>query len=323
MKHNPLPYDIYSSLARRMGEPAVSKRLRIQVEHAASWFGKGFGRIHLENLDVFVNFVDVTLRLSGMRERGRRNSLDFKIVNNEVFLQKLPLEFDGFRILHLTDIHIDGLIDGGKTLSDLVASLRYDVCVLTGDYRLLTHHNHKSSVIGMSRLIARINAPHGVYGILGNHDFLEQVPDLEESGVRVLLNEGEIIEHRGAEIFIAGVDDPHFYGTQDLDRAFRSRAREMPTILLSHSPELYAEASAHSVDLYLCGHTHGGQVCLPGGIPIITHAVCPRYMTTGCWNHGLMSGYTSRGAGCSGVQARFNCPPEITIHTLRSTGGGS
>ncbi|NDV24286.1 metallophosphoesterase [Desulfovibrio sp. JC022] len=323
MSSKSLPYDIYSSLARRMGEEAVSRRLRMQVDHAASIYGKGFGRIHLENLDTFINFVDAALRLSRMRERGRRNSLDFKIVKNEVIIPGLPEQFDEFKILHLTDIHIDGFIDGGETLFSMISPLRCDICVFTGDYRLLTHHSHKPSAIGMSRLVTQINAPHGVYGILGNHDFIEQVPELEESGMRILLNEGQIIKHNGEDLFLAGVDDPHFYGTHDLGRAFRSRPQGCPTILLSHSPELYAEAAARSVELYICGHTHGGQICLPGGIPIITHATCPRSMTSGSWRHKNMSGYTSRGAGCSGVQARFNCPPEITIHTLRCTGDGA
>ncbi|NDV26037.1 metallophosphoesterase [Desulfovibrio sp. JC010] len=327
MNRNPLPYDLYSSLARRMGEKIVSRRLRMQAEISATGFckafGKGGGHVHLENLDSFVNFVDLVLRLSGMRGWGRRNSLDFRVEENEVLIPALPREFDGFRILQLTDLHIDGFIDGGKKFFDMIAPLRCDLCVLTGDYRLLTFHSHKPSAIGMSRLITQINAAHGVYAILGNHDFLEQVPALEESGVRVLLNEGGIIKHNGAELFLAGVDDPHFYGTHDLERAFRSRPLGIPTILLSHSPELYAEASALSVDFYLCGHTHGGQICLPGGIPVMTHAACPRYMAAGRWNYGNMSGYTSRGAGCSGVQARFNCPPEITIHTLRSKGSGS
>ncbi|TIH12875.1 metallophosphoesterase [Marinifilum sp. JC120] len=323
MSSNFLPYDLYSSMARRMGEETVSRRLRMQVDHAASIYGKGFGRIHLENLDTFINFVDTALRLSRMRERGRRNSLDFKIVKNEVYIPGLPEPLDELRILHLTDIHIDGFIDGGEALFSMIAPLRCDLCVLTGDYRLLTHYSHEPSAIGMSRLVTQINASHGVYGILGNHDFIEQIPDLEESGVRMLLNEGEVIKYNDAELFLAGVDDPHFYGTHDLKRAFRSKIKNLPTILLSHSPELYSEAAQQEVDLYLCGHTHGGQICLPGGIPIITHANCPRTMTTGKWKYGNMHGYTSRGAGCSGVQARFNCPPEITIHILRSTGGRS
>lgn len=224
----------------------------------------------------------------------------------------------GLRILHLTDIHIDGFSDGGTALFSIIDSLQYDLCVFTGDYRMHTHNSYKAAATGMSQLITHINCPLGIYAVLGNHDFIEQVPFLEESGARVLLNEGAVISHNGGEIFIAGIDDPHFYGTHDIERSFSGRNKIMPTILLAHSPEVYTEAEKSDVDLYLCGHTHGGQICLPGGIPIITHAACPRHLTRGSWQYGSMNGYTSRGAGCSGVQARFNCPPEITIHTLHN-----
>ena len=317
MNSSPLSQKFFSSVALRMGEKAVSRRLQMQIDHSATLYGKGFGRVHLENLDSFVNFVDAVLRITRMRDQGRRNSLDFRIEKNEILIPGLPEALDGFKIMHLTDIHIDGFVDGGETLFSHVSPISCNICVLTGDYRLLTHHSHKPAAIGMSRLVTNINATHGIYGILGNHDFLEQVPALEESGVRMLLNEGVTIRHSGAEFFLAGVDDPHFYGTHDLERALSNRPGPMPTVLLSHSPEMYSEAESSAVDLYLCGHTHGGQICLPGGIPLITHAVCPRRMTTGKWNHGGMTGYTSRGTGCSGVQARFNCPPEIAVHILR------
>ena len=91
------------------------------------------------------------------------------------------------------------------------------------------------------------------------------------------------------------------------------------TILLSHSPETHREAAALGYDLQLSGHTHGGQICLPGGIPILHNAPgCRRELIAGPWREGSMLGYTSRGAGAAGVAARFFCPPEITIHTLRS-----
>jgi predicted MPP superfamily phosphohydrolase len=68
----------------------------------------------------------------------------------------------------------------------------------------------------------------------------------------------------------------------------------------------------------LCGHTHGGQICLPGGIPVLTDCDAPRRMARGAWRHGRLAGYTSAGSGCSIVDARFHCPPEITLHTLRA-----
>ena len=89
------------------------------------------------------------------------------------------------------------------------------------------------------------------------------------------------------------------------------------SILLSHTPETYREAAAAGFDLMLSGHTHGGQLCLPGGIPIKLEARLPRSMGAGAWRYAEMAGYTSVGAGTSLLPVRLNCPPEITLHTLR------
>jgi predicted MPP superfamily phosphohydrolase len=90
------------------------------------------------------------------------------------------------------------------------------------------------------------------------------------------------------------------------------------SILLSHTPEVYQQASYADFSLLLCGHTHGGQICLPGRIPITLDSVLPRHMGSGPWRYHDMIGYTSVGAGCSIVPVRFNCPPEITLHRLQS-----
>ncbi|WP_034603089.1 metallophosphoesterase [Maridesulfovibrio frigidus] len=324
-----LSQNIFLELAVRMGQESISRRLILQIDHSATLYGKGYGHVHLENLESFTRFVGTVLKLSGMAERGKNNSLAFRTEEHAITLPELPDAFDGFKILHLSDIHIDGFIDNGVALISLVKSLKYDLCVLTGDYRFLTHNTYEDCSLGMELLLENIHCPHGIYAILGNHDFIEQVPSLEKAGAQVLLNENALIEKEGEQLFIAGVDDPHFYGSHDLERALQSRPDKTTTILLSHSPELFAEAAKSEVDLYLCGHTHGGQICLPGEVPLITHAACPRSMTAGHWEYNQMIGYTSRGAGCSGVTARFNCPPEVTIHTLRkanpehSTGGGA
>ena len=88
-------------------------------------------------------------------------------------------------------------------------------------------------------------------------------------------------------------------------------------MLLSHTPELYRQAAHAGFDLMLCGHTHGGQICLPGGVPVLTNADCPRRYCAGRWRHHRMHGYTSRGTGVSMVDVRLNCPPEVTLHRLR------
>jgi predicted MPP superfamily phosphohydrolase len=91
--------------------------------------------------------------------------------------------------------------------------------------------------------------------------------------------------------------------------------------MLSHTPEIFRQAAHAAVDLLLCGHTHGGQICLPGGWPIFLDARIPRRLGRGRWQHAGMQGYTSPGAGASVVEVRLNCPPEVTVHRLLQPDG--
>jgi predicted MPP superfamily phosphohydrolase len=143
------------------------------------------------------------------------------------------------------------------------------------------------------------------------------VPDLERMGVRMLLNEHVTIERGDAHMFVAGIDDAHFYRFDNIEKAAAEIPREAFSILLSHTPEIYRQASHAGFDLMLSGHTHGGQICLPGGIPVTLGSDLPRRMGRGAWNHHDMVGYTSAGAGSGVVPVRFNCLPEVTVHTLR------
>ena len=156
------------------------------------------------------------------------------------------------------------------------------------------------------------------FGILGNHDFIEMVRELERHGLPILLNEATPLERDGQQLWIVGVDDPQFYKTHDFARARRGVPEDACTILLCHSPEIHTEAANHKFDLMLSGHTHGGQICLPGGRHVVlsTKNLKQPYIK-GPWSSGKMLGYTSRGTGCCGVAARLNCPPEITVHILR------
>jgi uncharacterized protein len=142
-------------------------------------------------------------------------------------------------------------------------------------------------------------------------------PSMEAMGICMLFNECEPIVRGGQRIFLAGVDDPHFYRADDIEKAASKIPSDAFSILLAHTPEVYDRAMSARFDLMLCGHTHGGQLCLPGGIPIKLEAAVPRFMGAGPWRHGAMVGYTSVGAGTSLLPVRLNCPPEITLHTLR------
>jgi predicted MPP superfamily phosphohydrolase len=143
------------------------------------------------------------------------------------------------------------------------------------------------------------------------------VPGLEEMRIRMLLNECETILRGDQLIYLAGIDDAHYYRVDNIEKA----ASEIPengfSILLSHTPEIYRQAAHAGFDLLLSGHTHGGQICLPGSTPITLDSVLPRHMGSGPWKHREMVGYTSVGVGTSVVPVRLNCLPEITLHHLQ------
>jgi uncharacterized protein len=235
-----------------------------------------------------------------------------------VFSERLPSEFDGFTILHLSDLHADMSAGAMAEAARLVGGLRYDICVLTGDYRGRTFGPYDLCLREMLRLREALRGD--IYGVLGNHDTILMVPDLEQMGFRMLLNEHIMIERHGRQIYLAGIDDAHFYRLDNIEKAARDMPEDAFSILLSHTPETYRQASHAGFDLLLAGHTHGGQICLPGGAPIILESDLPRSMGRGPWKYQGMAGYTSVGAGSCGVPVRFNCPPEITLHRLIRTG---
>jgi predicted MPP superfamily phosphohydrolase len=135
-------------------------------------------------------------------------------------------------------------------------------------------------------------------------------------GIRMLLNETEKLIRGGDYIYLAGIDDAHFFRVDNIEKVGSEISDRAFSILLSHTPEIYRQAAHAGFDLLLSGHTHGGQICLPGSVPITLDSVLPRRMGSGAWKYQTMAGYTSVGAGSSIVPVRFNCPPEITLHQL-------
>ncbi|MBE2203525.1 MAG: metallophosphoesterase [Chthoniobacterales bacterium] len=307
----------YSVLAARIGREVLAARLLRQAKKTAKLLHQGEGIFRIERFFPFDRIVAFGLNLVGLRKRAWRNYLDVRLTTCEWELPRLSQEFEGFRLLHLSDLHIDLDVALTPVLERLIRSVPHDAAVITGDYRNTTDGDYLPCVREMEKIIGAL-APQR-WGILGNHDFIEMVPALEDAGLPILLNEVVPVERSGQKLWIAGVDDPHFYKTHDLARA-RSRVPEGDcVILLSHTPEPYAEAEALGFDLQLSGHTHGGQICLPGGIPVVLPCGLDRKFVRGVWRHGNLQGYTSPGAGGCGVAARLNCPPEITLHILKTS----
>ena len=258
--------------------------------------------------------IEVVLRATGTYRRGLSNATKVQLNRNVVSLSHLPPSFDGFTILHLSDLHADISKDAMPRVAELANGFAYDLCVLTGDYRGQTWGDYAPSL----RLIAELrkSLQGDIFAVLGNHDTIAMVPDLEALGIRFLLNECATINRGADKLFLAGVDDAHFYRADNIEKAAAEIPENGTSILLSHTPEIYRQAAHAGFDLMLSGHTHGGQICLPGGVPILLEAHLPRSFGAGPWRHENMAGYTSVGAGSSVVPVRFNCRPEITLHQL-------
>lgn len=302
-------------LIKRIGADHVERRLRTETEHESQLFGQGTIFFNLENAYFAPRIIEIALKLSGLYGRARKNADRVSIRNNTLVSPNLPAGFDGFTILHLSDLHADISMGAMRHLLSLIGDLKYDICVLTGDYRGKTYGPFDKSLDYVAALRARLTPP--VYGILGNHDSIRMAPALEAMGIRMLFNECEPIARGDQAIYLAGVDDAHFYRADDIGKAAASIPGEAFSILLAHTPESYQQAARAGFDFMLSGHTHGGQLCLPGGFAIKLEARLPRSMGAGAWRHGDLAGYTSVGAGTSLLPVRLNCPPEITLHTLR------
>jgi hypothetical protein len=257
------------------------------------------------------------LQLLGLYQRGTSNVRTPLVKHLAFSFETLPEAFDGFTILHLTDLHVDGLTGFADSLYRVLRTLEVDLCVLTGDYRFDVKGPCQNMYRQMARILAGVQARHGVVGVLGNHDWYEMVPELEQLGVKMLVNEALAISQEAQRLWLLGVDDPHYYGCADIPSTLCGIPEDAFKILLVHTPELFAEAAAHGVQLYLCGHTHGGQICLPLLGPVVTNANCPRAYVRGHWRHETVQGYTNAGVGASGVPVRFFCPAEIGLITLQ------
>jgi len=256
-------------------------------------------------------------KLTGLYKKGTVNALNMEVVARTFHFPDLPPSFDGFQILLLTDLHLDGLTELTDGIISRIKDLEVDLCLVGGDIRMETYGPMAPCLRHLKKLLREVHSRHGILGVLGNHDCIEMSPDFEEAGIIMLINDSWQIKENDSHIWIVGVDDPHYYKVDDVRQAFRKVPEGEFVIFLAHSPEAYKSAAEFHPRLYLCGHTHGGQICLPGRGPILTNSRAPRFTADGYWEYNNMQGYTSRGAGASGIPLRFNCPGEINLITLR------
>jgi uncharacterized protein len=240
-----------------------------------------------------------------------------EFTHHEVVLEGLPERLDGYRIVHLSDLHWDAYTHPRRVhaLLERVNGLGADLIVITGD--MITHY--REFIEPCSQALRTLQARCGVYAVLGNHDHWASgrlmTAALESQGLQVLTN-----THRFMDGFwLVGVDDPHLQRA-DLPRALDGVADDgLPRILLAHSPDVMKDAPS-LVDLVLCGHTHAGQVRLPlvGAVMHATRRPQGRRFVRGWGREGSTQVFTSRGIGSVLLPMRFLCRPEVAVHHLRA-----
>lgn len=222
----------------------------------------------------------------------------------------LPPALDGLRIGFLTDIHHSRTVpaDDVAHAVQLVMAQRPDLIVLGGDY---VTFGDRAFVDPVARLLAPLEAPYGVFAILGNHDDDRDMPAaLTAQRIQVLKDARTRLDVRGEPLELAGV---RFWTRRIDDLARVLRNAKDTVILLAHDPRRLVEAAALNVPAVLSGHTHGGQVVLPG-VGAVARRRFP--VLAGLGSRENSSIFVSRGVGTVYVPIRINCPPEVAMVTL-------
>jgi hypothetical protein len=252
-----------------------------------------------------------------------------EISKKNLFFQDLPQDMDGFTIAQISDIHAGPFMDGYKLAGFVknINDLAPDAVVITGDIINWGTQYIEESV----RCLSDIQAPSGVFAVLGNHDFYCNVDRLcsrlERAGIQVLRNSWRSISGNSVQarqpIYLLGIDDPR--GSWYLNRNFRMLKKSLEgvpegsfKVLLSHRPNIFDCAARQGVQLTLAGHTHGGQVIFPGPNghgPSLARLAYER--DYGLYREGSSYLYINKGLGVVGPPIRLNCPREISRIVLR------
>jgi uncharacterized protein len=242
----------------------------------------------------------------------------FSITNSDIEVAKLPNAFDGYRIAHLSDLHIGSLTPKAWAQKWARAALRAqaDLVVITGD--LVT--NGTEFHLDIAEALSELRAPDGVIVTMGNHDYFGDgeplMSLLNERGLRVLRNDG-IRLTRGASTLYLGCADDTYTQRANVESAIEGRNPSECTLLLAHDPELFERAANAGVSLTLSGHTHAGQIALPFLARYLSLAHVAHQYRVGLYAIGDAQLYVHPGLGTTGPPIRIGTTPTIAIHTLR------
>lgn len=249
-----------------------------------------------------------------------------RVVNIPLSVPGLPAALDGFRILHLSDLHL-GLFYGLNDLESLFKEIdgqSFDLVALVGDVA-----DNLDDLGPALQMVAALPSVHGCFATLGNHEYYRGIrrvhQEYAKSDVPLLVNEGLRLSHNGAELFVGGADDPvrlswgsdrsEFFA-RALDSSFDGSPSESFKLLLSHRPGAFDRAASEGIDLTLAGHTHGGQLGFMG--ESVFEVLGEDLYLWGKYRKGASQLYTSSGVG-HWFPFRLGCPAEAPIITLRSS----
>lgn len=255
-----------------------------------------------------------------------------EVTNYIVEMKELPNEYEGFRIVHISDLHNKLLGNGQKNLVNIIENEKPDIIVITGDLIDRRRYNKANAIILIEKLVNI--AP--VYYVTGNHEWWsgkygELRKDVESLGVNILSDDKIEIINKKEGINILGIDDPAKYYkeyskpddgyniiNEKIDMLLENIKEEQVTILLSHRPELFELYKEKDIDLILCGHAHGGQIRLPfiGGIMSPNQGLFPKY-DGGKYNYKEVNMIVNRGLGNSIAPIRIFNKPEVGVIILR------
>lgn len=244
-----------------------------------------------------------------------------EVTRHEVWFKNLPEEFDGLVVAHLSDLHMREYGARERRVLEKLAEAKPDVIAVTGDFTL--EGSDPSAIRRFLEDLRKQKPAFGIWAVLGNHDHWSPPAAndgavrkfFSDTGVALLVNEWGRIGKNLDTLTMVGVDDP-FTGYDNLGDALRGTQRTPFAILLTHSPQMFMKADLTKFDLVLAGHTHGGQVRLPGLGPLWLPAGSEGYDSG--WFYGVNTQmYVTRGVGTSILPIRFLCRPEIALITLK------
>ena len=244
----------------------------------------------------------------------------------EIRVQRLSPAFDGFKIALISDFHFGPFTGAGEISAAVrkVNELHADLVAMLGDFVSEPLSGAKKAgakkAEPCAEVLSGIRSQLGSFAILGNHDYAtdpEFVADaLNSHGVSVLRNANRLIERNGSRLWLLGINDATFSETR-LDHALAGISQADPKILLVHEPDYADEASHCGIDVQFSGHSHGGQIRIPGFHPLWLPPLGRKYYR-GYYRVGGLQLYTNKGIGTIGLPFRFCAPPEVTLVTLRS-----